>query len=114
MDLGDRIAFGGSFTPHMVTFNPGEDVTSKIILFTKDGPQSVCILSAVGVISHVTLPHAWPALSVGGEDHQPGPDISRGTFFYEKSRYVYVKYLFNRVHSYKHQHRPPYKTIIMV
>ncbi|MFS7946902.1 putative AT-hook motif nuclear-localized protein [Helianthus anomalus] len=58
MDLGDRIASGGSFTPHMVTANPGEDVTSKIISFTKEGPRSVCILSVVGVISHVTLPHA--------------------------------------------------------
>ncbi|MFS7934661.1 hypothetical protein Hanom_Chr05g00394251 [Helianthus anomalus] len=29
---------------------------------------------------------------VGGENHRPGPDISRGTFFYEKTRYVYVKY----------------------
>ncbi|MFS8025056.1 hypothetical protein Hanom_Chr16g01470491 [Helianthus anomalus] len=29
---------------------------------------------------------------VGGEDHRPGPDISRGMFFYEKPRYVYVKY----------------------
>ncbi|KAJ0590578.1 putative AT-hook motif nuclear-localized protein [Helianthus annuus] len=58
MDLGDRIASGGSFTPHMVTVNPGQDVTSKIISFTKDGPRSVCILSAIGVISHVTLRHA--------------------------------------------------------
>ncbi|MFS7930539.1 hypothetical protein Hanom_Chr04g00345511 [Helianthus anomalus] len=31
-------------------------------------------------------------LGVGGEDHRPGPDILRGTFFYEKTRYVYVKY----------------------
>ncbi|KAI7742034.1 hypothetical protein M8C21_030040 [Ambrosia artemisiifolia] len=58
MDLGDGISSGGSFTPHMVTVNPGEDVTSKIISFTKDGPRSVCILSAIGVISHVTLRHA--------------------------------------------------------
>ncbi|KAI3741236.1 hypothetical protein L1987_58907 [Smallanthus sonchifolius] len=58
MNLGDRISSGGSFTPHMVTVNPGEDVTSKIISFTKDGPRSICILSALGVISHVTLRHA--------------------------------------------------------
>ncbi|KAI3711311.1 hypothetical protein L2E82_41306 [Cichorium intybus] len=54
----DKISSGGSFTPHMVTVNPGEDVTSKIISFTKDGPRSICILSALGVISHVTLRHA--------------------------------------------------------
>lgn len=35
-----------------------QDITSKIISFTKDGPRSICILSAVGVISHVTLRHA--------------------------------------------------------
>lgn len=61
MDIGDRISSGGSFTPHMVTVNPGEDVTSKIISFTKDGPRSVCIISALGVISHVTLRHACSA-----------------------------------------------------
>ncbi|KAK9056242.1 hypothetical protein SSX86_027332 [Deinandra increscens subsp. villosa] len=58
VDSGDRILSGGSFTPHMVTVNPGEDVTSKIISCTKDGPRSICILSALGVISHVTLRHA--------------------------------------------------------
>nr|XP_043622436.1 AT-hook motif nuclear-localized protein 1-like [Erigeron canadensis]XP_043622437.1 AT-hook motif nuclear-localized protein 1-like [Erigeron canadensis] len=58
MDLGDNILSGGSFTPHMVTINPGEDVTSKIISFTKDGPRSICIISALGVISHVTLRQA--------------------------------------------------------
>ncbi|MFS8027312.1 hypothetical protein Hanom_Chr16g01497251 [Helianthus anomalus] len=29
---------------------------------------------------------------VGGEDHRPGSDVSRGTFFMKKARYVYVKY----------------------
>ncbi|MFS8015947.1 hypothetical protein Hanom_Chr15g01362701 [Helianthus anomalus] len=24
---------------------------------------------------------SWPALGVGGEDHRPGPDILKGTFF---------------------------------
>ncbi|MFS7924287.1 hypothetical protein Hanom_Chr03g00270831 [Helianthus anomalus] len=58
--------------------------------------------------------YPWPALGVDGEDHRPGPDISRGTFFMKKTRYGYVKYFFNRVHPYKHQHRPSYKTILMV
>ncbi|CAI9292245.1 unnamed protein product [Lactuca saligna] len=62
---GDRISSGGSFTPHMVTVNPGEDVTSKIISFTKDGPRSICILSAVGVISHVTLRNVGSSSSGG-------------------------------------------------
>ncbi|KAF5816770.1 putative AT-hook motif nuclear-localized protein [Helianthus annuus] len=55
MFLGDQITSGGSFTPHMVTVNPGEDVTSKIISFSKYGPRAICVLSALGIISHVTL-----------------------------------------------------------
>ncbi|MFS7939886.1 hypothetical protein Hanom_Chr05g00457201 [Helianthus anomalus] len=52
---------------------------------------------------------------VGEEDHRTGPDISRGRFFFMKeTRYVYVKYFFNSVHPYKHQHRPTYKTVLMV
>ncbi|MFS8014113.1 hypothetical protein Hanom_Chr15g01340801 [Helianthus anomalus] len=72
-----------------------------------------CSYCATSRISRSLLPRhycklqrgfaTWPALGVGGEDHRPGPDISRGTCFYEKTRYVYVKYFFNRVHSYKHQ-----------
>ncbi|XP_024997058.1 AT-hook motif nuclear-localized protein 1-like [Cynara cardunculus var. scolymus] len=58
MSPDDRITSGGSFTPHMVTVNPGEDVTSKIISFSKYGPRAVCVLSALGIISHVTLRQA--------------------------------------------------------
>ncbi|PWA41472.1 PPC domain-containing protein [Artemisia annua] len=58
LSLGDQITSGGSFTPHMVTVNPGEDVTSKIISFSKYGPRAICVLSALGIISHVTLRQA--------------------------------------------------------
>lgn len=58
MSLGDQITSGGSFTPHMVTVNPGEDVTSKIISFSRYGPRAICVLSALGIISHVTLRQA--------------------------------------------------------
>ncbi|MFS7951297.1 hypothetical protein Hanom_Chr07g00593411 [Helianthus anomalus] len=51
---------------------------------------------------------------VGGEDHRPGPDILRGTFFKEKKPICTYKIFFNRVHTCKHQHMPPYKTILMV
>ncbi|MFS7954311.1 hypothetical protein Hanom_Chr07g00628791 [Helianthus anomalus] len=57
---------------------------------------------------------SWPALGVGGEDYWPGPGISRDTLFSKKTLYVYVKYFFNRIHQYKQQHRPSYKTIFMV
>ncbi|KAJ0880044.1 hypothetical protein HanRHA438_Chr10g0458681 [Helianthus annuus] len=31
------------------------------------------------------LETAWPALKVGGEDHRPGPAISKGTLFKKKT-----------------------------
>ncbi|OIW19952.1 hypothetical protein TanjilG_30886 [Lupinus angustifolius] len=46
---------GGDFTPHVVTIHPGEDVAAKIFSFAQRGPVGVCILSANGAISKVTL-----------------------------------------------------------
>ncbi|KAE9606910.1 hypothetical protein Lal_00025894 [Lupinus albus] len=59
---------GANFTPHIITVNSGEDVTMKIISFSQQGPQAICILSANGVISSVTLRQ---------------PDSSGGTLTYE-------------------------------
>ncbi|KAG8046364.1 hypothetical protein GUJ93_ZPchr0008g13615 [Zizania palustris] len=59
---------GANFTPHNITVAPGEDVTTKIISFSQQGPRAICILSANGVVSNVTL-------------HQP--DSSGGTLTYE-------------------------------
>ncbi|MFS8015630.1 hypothetical protein Hanom_Chr15g01358951 [Helianthus anomalus] len=57
-------------------------------------------------------------IMAGPEGGRGGPPAMaryfKGTFFMKKIRYVYVKYFFNMVHSYKHQHRPPYKTFLMV
>ncbi|CAI9103768.1 OLC1v1002316C1 [Oldenlandia corymbosa var. corymbosa] len=54
---GEWLAFstGQSFLPHMITVNAGEDVSMKIISFCQQGPRAVCVISAVGVISNVTL-----------------------------------------------------------
>ncbi|KAF1881430.1 hypothetical protein Lal_00023466 [Lupinus albus] len=52
---------GRDFTPHVVTIHTGEDVAAKIFSFVQRGPVGVCILSANGAISKVTL-------------RQPGPD----------------------------------------
>lgn len=49
------ISDGVNFTPHIITVNAGEDVTMKLISFSQQGPRAVCILSANGVISNVTL-----------------------------------------------------------
>ncbi|CAI0413942.1 unnamed protein product [Linum tenue] len=59
---------GANFTPHIITVNAGEDVTMKIISFSQQGPRAICILSANGVISSVTLRQ---------------PDSSGGTLTFE-------------------------------
>lgn len=46
---------GIGFTPHVITVNTGEDVSAKIMSFSNHGPHAVCILSANGAISSVTL-----------------------------------------------------------
>nr|XP_009390015.2 PREDICTED: AT-hook motif nuclear-localized protein 7 [Musa acuminata subsp. malaccensis] len=68
--LGEWFAYsaGGNFTPHVVTIATGEDVSARILSFSRKGPRSICILSANGAISNVTL-------------RQPGS--SGGTLTYE-------------------------------
>ncbi|OIT05749.1 PREDICTED: AT-hook motif nuclear-localized protein 10-like [Nicotiana attenuata] len=51
-------ATGFGFTPHIITVKTGEDVASKIMSFSQNGPRAVCILSASGAISNVTLRQA--------------------------------------------------------
>ncbi|CAM6034776.1 unnamed protein product [Sphagnum compactum] len=43
------------FTPHIITVADGEDVARKIMSFAQVGPRAVCIISANGAISNVTL-----------------------------------------------------------
>ncbi|KAJ0973467.1 hypothetical protein J5N97_021426 [Dioscorea zingiberensis] len=68
--LGEWFAYsaGGNFTPHIVTIAAGEDVAARIFSFSQKGPRAICILSANGAISNVTL-------------RQPGS--SGGTLTYE-------------------------------
>ncbi|KAK1282773.1 hypothetical protein QJS10_CPB22g01510 [Acorus calamus] len=49
---------GIGFTPHVITVKAGEDVSSKIMSFSQHGPRAICILSANGAISNVTLRQA--------------------------------------------------------
>lgn len=56
-----RLALGSSgtaFTPHVITVNAGEDVSLKIMSFSHHGPRAICVLSANGAISNVTLRQA--------------------------------------------------------
>lgn len=49
---------GIGFTPHIITVKTGEDIASKIMAFSQQGPRAVCILSANGAVSNVTLRQA--------------------------------------------------------
>ncbi|XVF07754.1 hypothetical protein REPUB_Repub06bG0166900 [Reevesia pubescens] len=55
--LGELFAntAGGDFTPHVVTVNTGEDVAGKILSFSQKGTRGICILSANGAVSNVTI-----------------------------------------------------------
>uniref|UniRef100_A0ACD5V9Q2 Uncharacterized protein n=1 Tax=Avena sativa TaxID=4498 RepID=A0ACD5V9Q2_AVESA len=48
-------ASGANFTPHILNVVAGEDINMKIISFSQQGPRAICILSANGMISNVTL-----------------------------------------------------------
>lgn len=54
---------GVGFTPHVILVNAGEDIASKILAFSKQGPRTVCVLSANGSICNVSL--RQPAMSGG-------------------------------------------------
>ncbi|KAK7392550.1 hypothetical protein VNO78_20993 [Psophocarpus tetragonolobus] len=45
----------GDFIPHVVTVYTGEDVAGKIMSFAQKGPRGICVLSANGAISNVTI-----------------------------------------------------------
>ncbi|KAK4788425.1 hypothetical protein SAY86_019744 [Trapa natans] len=52
----DALGVGGvGFTPHVIMVKAGEDIASKIVAFSQDGPRTVCILSANGAVSNFSL-----------------------------------------------------------
>ncbi|XP_012467043.1 AT-hook motif nuclear-localized protein 1 [Gossypium raimondii] len=55
--LGELFAYtaGGDFTAHVVKVNTGEDVAGKVVSLSQKGPRGICILSANGAVSNVTL-----------------------------------------------------------
>ncbi|XP_047939707.1 AT-hook motif nuclear-localized protein 10-like [Salvia hispanica] len=46
---------GIGFVPHILNVNAGEDISSKIMAICQNGPRAVCVLSANGTVSMVTL-----------------------------------------------------------
>jgi len=64
---------GVGFTPHVITIAAGEDIATKIMSFSQQGPRAVCILSASGAISNVTV--RQPAASGGTVTYEGRFDI---------------------------------------
>ncbi|KAE9592632.1 hypothetical protein Lal_00028737 [Lupinus albus] len=54
---GEGIAYsvGANFSTYVLTVNAGEDITMKIMSFSQLGHRAICILSANGIVSNVTL-----------------------------------------------------------
>ncbi|CAD6342243.1 unnamed protein product [Miscanthus lutarioriparius] len=48
---------GTSFTPHIITASPSEDVAAKIVAFATQSSRAVCVLSAMGSVSRAVLRH---------------------------------------------------------
>lgn len=46
---------GMGFTPHIINIASGEDIATKIMAFSQQGPRAVCVMSANGAVSTVTL-----------------------------------------------------------
>lgn len=46
---------GAGFMPHILDVKSGEDVLAKLVWFSQNSTRAVCILSASGAISNVTL-----------------------------------------------------------
>ncbi|XP_065014913.1 AT-hook motif nuclear-localized protein 10-like isoform X1 [Musa acuminata AAA Group] len=61
---------GAGFIPHVITVKIGEDVSAKIMAFSQQSTRAVCILSANGAISNVTLRQA--ATSGGTVTYEQG------------------------------------------
>ncbi|KAK4348423.1 hypothetical protein RND71_031178 [Anisodus tanguticus] len=55
--LGEVFAHtaGGDFMPHVVTVHTGEDVAGKVYSFVQKGSRGICVLSANGAVSNVTI-----------------------------------------------------------
>jgi len=75
---------GTSFTPHIITVSPSEDVAAKIAAFANQSSRAVCVLSATGSVSRVVLRHpgdASPMTRVHSSPPYKNPAIYEG--FYE-------------------------------
>ncbi|XP_038725620.1 AT-hook motif nuclear-localized protein 1-like [Tripterygium wilfordii] len=66
---GGRIS-GSRYRNHIITVNPGEDASAKILSFSLQSGEAICINSAYGVISSVKiLPTASTGETITYEGH---------------------------------------------
>ncbi|XP_051219415.1 AT-hook motif nuclear-localized protein 10 [Lolium perenne] len=74
---------GTSFTPHIITASPSEDVAGKIAAFVSQSPRAVCVLSAMGSISRAVLrnlgDHASSA-AMAPPSYNNNPSIYEGLY----------------------------------
>ncbi|XP_044502015.1 AT-hook motif nuclear-localized protein 11-like [Mangifera indica] len=59
---------GMGFTPHIITVAVGEDIATKLMSFSQQGPRAICVLSANGAVSTATL--RQPATSGGSVTYE--------------------------------------------
>ncbi|KAL0725329.1 hypothetical protein Bca4012_039928 [Brassica carinata] len=61
--IGDLMpsSSGMSFTPHVILVSVGEDIASKVLSFSQQGPRAICVLSAIGAVSTATLIQPAPS-----------------------------------------------------
>ncbi|CAH8303067.1 unnamed protein product [Eruca vesicaria subsp. sativa] len=52
---------GMSFTPHVIAVSVGEDIASKVMAFTQQGPRATCVLSVSGAVSTATILQPSPS-----------------------------------------------------
>ncbi|KAJ0246521.1 AT-hook motif nuclear-localized protein 11 [Hirschfeldia incana] len=52
---------GMSFTPHVIAVSVGEDIASKVMSFTQQGPRAICVLSVAGAVSTATILQPSPS-----------------------------------------------------
>ncbi|KAH7437176.1 hypothetical protein KP509_05G059800 [Ceratopteris richardii] len=82
---------GIGFTPHIITVAAGEDVAMKIMSFSHQGARAICILSANGAISNVTLRQS--AISGGSATYEGRFEILSlsGSFLPEENNGIHSR-----------------------
>ncbi|KAG2288082.1 hypothetical protein Bca52824_047686 [Brassica carinata] len=61
IDLMMPSSSGMSFTPHVIVVSVGEDIASKVLSFSQQGPRAICVLSVIGAVSTATLIQPAPS-----------------------------------------------------